>query len=399
MPAQPPVGTHERRHLFVRSSTDRLVLGVAGGFARKFGVDAYLIRIGLLLLTLTGGLGVILYLGCWAVSAAATDNVAVAPVDPRLASARSLAAVAATGALLLAARNIDLWPGDALMGPAVVVASGSALVWYRSRGESDVTDPLERVLQGRATPLRSLAGGALAFAGVVALVARGVKLEQLPAALAAVAMALAGAAVLIGPYLGRLTTHIRDEERARIRDVERNDMAAQLHDSVLQTLALMQRATDDPRRMLMLARRQERELRSWLYDNRSGVTIGTLNARAVGIAAEVELDHGLPVDLVVVGDCELTAVIESLLLAVREATVNAAKHSKADQVSIYVEVEPNVVTAFVRDKGVGFDEARIGGDRRGVALSIRDRVERAGGRAMLESGPGRGTEWELMVPR
>jgi signal transduction histidine kinase len=255
------------------------------------------------------------------------------------------------------------------------------------------------VLQGRATPLRSLAGGALAFAGVVALVARGVKLEQLPAALAAVAMALAGAAVLIGPYIGRLTAHVRDDERERIRDVERNAMAAQLHDSVLQTLALMQRATDDPRRMLMLARRQERELRSWLYNDKSDVTIGTLSTRAEEIAAEVELDHGLPVDLVVVGDAELTTATESLLLAVREATVNAAKHSSADQVSIYLEVEAHVITAFVRDKGVGFDAATIGSDRRGIAISIRDRIERAGGRAVLESGPGQGTEWELTVPR
>ncbi len=103
--------------------------------------------------------------------------------------------------------------------------------------------------------------------------------------------------------------------------------------------------------------------------------------------------------MVVVGDAELTSATESLLLAVREATVNAAKHSTADQVSIYVEVEPHVVTAFVRDKGVGFDVASITSDRRGIALSIRDRLERAGGQALLKSGPGQGTEWELTVPR
>ena len=121
-----------------------MVLGVAGGFARKYGVDAYLIRIGLLLLTLTGGIGVILYLGCWAVSTAATDDDVGAPINPQLASARSLAAVAATGAVLVAARNVGLWPGDALMLSAVIVASGSALVWYRSRSAGDVSDPLER---------------------------------------------------------------------------------------------------------------------------------------------------------------------------------------------------------------------------------------------------------------
>ena len=152
------------------------------------------------------------------------------------------------------------------------------------------------------------AASRLALAGVVALVARGVRVEQLPAALAALAMALAGAAVLIGPYLGRLTAQLRDEERARIRDQERNDMAAHLHDSVLQTLALMQRAAADPRRMVMLARRQERELRSWLYDVKASATVGSLSARAEGIAAEIELDHGLPVDLIVVGDVTVDAV-------------------------------------------------------------------------------------------
>jgi signal transduction histidine kinase len=314
-------------------------------------------------------------------------------------SARSIAVVAATGGLLMTARNVGVWPGDTIMVPAVVVASGSALLWYRGRDSHPDSDPLERVLQGRATPLRVIGGVALALAGVVALVARGVRVEQLPAALAALAMALAGAAVLIGPYVGRLTTQLRNEERARIRDQERNDMAAHLHDSVLQTLALMQRAAADPRRMVMLARRQERELRSWLYDSKTTAAVGSLSARAEGIAAEVELDHGMPVDLIVVGDVETTPSVDALLLAVREATVNAAKHAGADLVSIYIEVEPSTITAFVRDKGMGFDAASIRDDRRGIAMSIRDRIERVGGRAELDSAPGAGTEWELVVPR
>ena len=176
-------------------------------------------------------------------------------------------------------------------------------------------------------------------------------------------------------------------------------MAAHLHDSVLQTLALMQRAAADPRRMVMLARRQERELRSWLYDVKASAAVGSLSARAEGIAAEVEIDHGLPVDLIVVGDVTVTPSVDALLLAVREATVNAAKHAEADLVSIYIEVEPHAITAFVRDKGVGFTVTEIGDDRRGIAMSIRDRIARVGGRAVLESAPGAGTEWELVVPR
>jgi signal transduction histidine kinase/phage shock protein PspC (stress-responsive transcriptional regulator) len=389
----------ERRAEFARSSTDRMLFGVCGGVARRYGVDAYVVRIALLLLTLTGGLGVVLYMVGFALSRPPDELPTPQVLEPNLVSARTIAVAAASGGLLMTARNIGLWPGDTIMVPAVVVASGSAMLWYHGRESHPEGDPLERVLQGRATPLRALGGVALALAGVVALVARGVRVAQLPAALAALAMALAGAAVLVGPYIGRLTTQLRDEERARIRDQERNDMAAHLHDSVLQTLALMQRAASDPRRMVMLARRQERELRSWLYDSKATAAIGSLTARAEGIAAEVELDHGMPVDLIVVGDIEVTAAVDALLLAVREATVNAAKHAQADLVSVYVEVEPHSVTAFVRDKGVGFSAADIGDDRRGIAMSIRDRIERVGGRAVLDSAPGAGTEWELVVPR
>jgi signal transduction histidine kinase/phage shock protein PspC (stress-responsive transcriptional regulator) len=389
----------DHRIEFSRSSTDRVLLGVCSGVARRYGVDTYVVRIALLLLTLTGGLGVVLYLVGWAISTPPDDAQGRAVAEQGTMSARSGAVAAAAGGVLMTARNLGLWPGDGIMVPAVVVASGSALLWYRGRDLHPEGDPLERVLQGRTTPVRALAGVALALSGLVALVAGGVHVEQLPAALAALAMALAGAAVLIGPYVARLTTQLRDEERARIRDQERNDMAAHLHDSVLQTLALMQRAAADPRRMVMLARRQERELRSWLYDVRASAAAGSLSARAEVIAADVELDHGLPVDLVVVGDAEVTPGVDALLLAVREATVNAAKHSDADLVSIYIEVEPTSVTAFVRDKGVGFAPSEVAEDRRGIAMSIRDRIERAGGRAVLDSASGAGTEWELAVPR
>ncbi|HSB86382.1 MAG TPA: PspC domain-containing protein [Ilumatobacteraceae bacterium] len=384
---------------FDRSATDRVLFGVCGGFARRHGIDTYVVRIALLVLTLTGGLGVVLYLLGWVMSSAPDDSRD--GEAPCVLPGRSAAIAAGTGAVLMGARNVGLWPGDAIMIPAVVVASGSALLWYRGRDLHPEGDPLERVLQGHTTPVRALGGVALAIAGVVALVAGGVHVEQLPAALAALAMALAGAAVLVGPYIARLTTQLRDEERARIRDQERNDMAAHLHDSVLQTLALMQRAAADPRRMVMLARRQERELRSWLYDGRgvASATTGSLSARADEMAADVELVHGLPVDLVVVGDAEMTPPVEALLQAMREATVNAAKHARAELVSVYVEVEPNGVTAFVRDKGLGFVADGIGVDRHGVTMSIRDRLERVGGRAVLDTAPGAGTEWELVVPR
>jgi signal transduction histidine kinase/phage shock protein PspC (stress-responsive transcriptional regulator) len=376
-----------------------MLFGVCGGAARRYGVDAYVVRLALLLLSLAGGIGVVLYVIGFAVSRPPERVPVPNTVEPALVSMRSIAAAAGCGALLMTARNLHVWPGDAIMAPAVVVSAGSALLWYRGRDASPERDPLERVLEGRATPLRAIGGVALALTGVVALVAGGVRFAQLPAALAALAMALAGAAVLVGPYIGRLTTQLRDEERARIRDQERNDMAAHLHDSVLQTLALMQRAAADPRRMVMLARRQERELRSWLYDSKAASVAMSLSARAEGIAAQVEMDHGMPVDLIVVGDVEVGPAVDALLLAVREATVNAARHSGADLVSIYIEVEQRTITAFVRDKGIGFVAAEVATDRKGIAMSIRDRIERVGGHAVLDSARGAGTEWELVVPR
>ena len=176
-------------------------------------------------------------------------------------------------------------------------------------------------------------------------------------------------------------------------------MAAHLHDSVLQTLALMQRAAADPRRMVMLARRQERELRSWLYDTTSSSESGSLAARAEGMAAEVELDHGMPIDLVVVGDVAVTPAVDALLLAVREATVNAAKHSGADKIDVYAEVGEHAVEVFVRDRGRGFDLDAVPEDRWGVRGSILDRMTRHGGTATIRSRPGGGTEVRLEVPR
>jgi signal transduction histidine kinase len=208
-----------------------------------------------------------------------------------------------------------------------------------------------------------------------------------------------GVAVVLGPYAGRLLTDLRSAERERIRTEERAEIAAQLHDSVLQTLALMQRSSGDPRRMVLLARRQERELRLWLYGGGTPESPRTLAEHAQDLATEIELDHDLPVDLVVVGDCAVDDAARALLAAVREAAVNAAKHSDGDQVTIYVEVAPTTLSAFVRDKGRGFDASAVLPDRRGIAESIRGRLERCGGRSRLEATPGGGTEWELEVPR
>jgi signal transduction histidine kinase len=150
--------------------------------------------------------------------------------------------------------------------------------------------------------------------------------------------------------------------------------------------------------MVLLARRQERELRSWLYGGRITTGDRTLAEQAEALAAEIELDHDLPVELVVVGDHPMDAAAAALLGAVREAAVNAAKHGGVDEVAIYVEVSDGSLVAFVRDKGRGFDPEGVPPDRHGIEASIRARLDRSGGRSRLETAPGAGTEWELEVP-
>ena len=180
-------------------------------------------------------------------------------------------------------------------------------------------------------------------------------------------------------------------------------MAAHVHDSVLQTLALIQRASDDPQQIIRLARAQERELRAWLFEGRApGAISEEVASLAEGVALvqrNVEADHGITVQVVVVGDCALNDPLRALLDAAKEATVNAAKWSGADQVSVFAEVEADRVMLFVRDRGRGFDPTEVPEDRQGIAQSIRARIERAGGTVEIRSARGEGAEVALAMPR
>ena len=175
-------------------------------------------------------------------------------------------------------------------------------------------------------------------------------------------------------------------------------MATRVHDSVLQTLALIQRNSGDPREVVRLARHQERELRSWLFPDSAAAPPGTLKGALDLVGAEVEDLHGVPVEVIAVGDCPVDNGLDALVLATREAVVNAVKFSGAASVSVYAEVEPKKVTVFVRDRGVGFRLEDVLSDRRGIAESIRGRMQRHGGRAEIRSAPGEGTEVELGMP-
>jgi signal transduction histidine kinase len=345
----------------------RVAAGVAGGIGEALGVDPNLVRLVFALLALAGGAGVVLYIAAW--FAMSDERRRRQPWVPVL-----LLVVA--GSLALSALGLSV---RAVVGLALV-AGGLALIWRRS-GSLRPDAPL------------SLAGLGLAAGGVFVLLTGG----GAPASFLAPG-AVAGALLLVvAPWLWQLGLERDAGRTARIRTEERAEVAARVHDSVLQTLALVQRHADDPRRVAALARRQERELRSWLY---GGAANGdTLTAALAAAAADVEELHGVRIELASSGDCPFGEDVQPLVLAAREAMANAAKFSGADEISVYTEVEDGSLAVFVRDRGVGFDRAAVAPDRRGLADSIEARLRRAGGDATIVSVPGEGTEVELTLPR
>ncbi|MDP9234111.1 MAG: PspC domain-containing protein [Actinomycetota bacterium] len=391
--------------LFVRSPTDRVLTGVAAGLAGRFGMDPLVIRLGFVVLALAGGAGIILYAVLWLLS---TDGAAPAPVKLAPdAVVRRLIAVGlmVTGALLLL-RAAGIWFGDALVWPVMLAAAGSVLIW--TRGDADERArwsrlaarlpgrPVQTVLTGPVSVLRVLGGGLLIVAGMGAFLAAHDALAAARNVLFSVAVTVIGVGLVFGPWLLRLARQASEERRKRIRSEERAEMAAQLHDSVLQTLALIQR-TDDRDEAVALARGQERELRAWLY-GRAG-TNDVVSGALDEMAGRVERLHHVSVDTVVVGDTRLDDKLRAVVDACGEATMNAAKHSGAKQIAVFVEIEPELVTAYVRDDGKGFDPSTVPEDRRGIADSIVGRIERNGGTASIVSAVGEGTDVEISLPR
>jgi len=290
-----------------------------------------------------------------------------------------MAVVAAVAAAGLGLRGLGLSTHVAIA--LVLIACGFALIWWRSGS----------LRPGAPLPL---AGLGLVAVGAAVLVTGGGSSSSFLAP-GAIGLALL---LIVGPWLWQLALERDAERTARIRTEERAEVAARVHDSVLQTLALIQRHAEEPRRVASLARRQERELRGWLYGD--GASEGDTLAGALGAAAsEIEELHGVRVELARGGDCPLGDELRPLVLAAREAMANAAKFSGADEIAVYAEADDERVAVYVRDRGAGFDRAAVPPDRRGLAESIEGRMARAGGSAKVVSSPGAGTEVELVLPR
>ena len=336
--------------LFERSEHDRVVAGVCGGLAARLGVDATLVRLVFALLALAGGAGILLYFALWAYGEGWRTWAAAA-------------LIAAAGAMLLLALGLS---STAVVGATLLVAGFATVV---IRGGS--------LRPGGSLPIL---GVTLLLAGAVIFLGTNGKSGPF-----IVPGAVVGALVLVvGPWIWQLTS----ERTERIRIQERAEVAARIHDSVLQTLALVQRHASDPQRVASLARRQERELRRWLYG--SGVAEVALLVDALAdAAADVEELHGVRVEVANAGDAALDDAVGQLVLAAREAMTNAAKFSGADEVFVYAESGQEGIAVFVRDAGVGFDRTAVPPDRHGIAESIEGRMKRAGGTATIVTALGR----------
>ena len=393
-----------------------MIGGVAAGLAEHLGLPVMPVRIGFVVAALCGGVGILFYAGLWLTmpverhfdrSAPGLESAARSGMRPgrrrRWADVGPVVAIGAVGVGLFvllggfAGSMLFIWP-------LVMFLGGVALLWWQA-------DQAQRERwwndQGRVTPLRALFGHgspssyARVIGGLLLIVLSVMTFVlssgDVRSALAVGAVTLISLVVLIvilGPLIFRLAADLSEERDERVRSQERADVAAHLHDSVLQTLALIQKSSNDPATVARLARAQERDLRGWLYDD-SPAASESAAAAMREIAADVEDTTGVPVEVVCVGD--RPTIDPALLGATREALFNAAKHSGAPRVDLYAELgEVNEV--FVRDRGVGFDPEKIAADRHGVRDSIIARMKRHGGSAQVITNPGGGTEVRLRMP-
>jgi signal transduction histidine kinase len=366
------------------------------------------------------GLGIAFYAGLWI----------VLPADARFDDAPPGLESASRGGRRPGSlrRMVDVGPAIALMAlafgallliqavfgraavfwPMVIAVAGVALLWrqadevQRERwlDTSGRLDPVGAVFGrgGWAAYARVAAGVALVLAALTLFNLRSGSIAMARDVTAAGALTLLGFGIVVGPWFYRLATDLSAERAERVRSQERADVAAHLHDSVLQTLALIQQNASDGTLVARLARSQERDLRAWLYAGESTDERTVASALRL-LAAEIEDAHGVSVEVVTVGDCELVESLRPVVAATREAVTNAAKHAGTGHVDVYAEISATALDVYVRDRGVGFDPGASSGDRHGIRNSILGRMARHGGNADVRSSPGEGTEVRMHQPR
>jgi signal transduction histidine kinase len=348
-----------------RRRTNRVLAGVAGGIADELGVRDGYVRAAFLTLSMLWGLGVALYILYWLGTYERVADTDPKDIDNRQAAGLGLAFVG----LVLLLGAIGTWPNPVLVLTAFALSFGTAAITDPSS-----PGPLAALMSPgveKVSRVRLLLGVALLAGGIVMFSTAVGQVFEFGVVFLAVFLTGLGVTIAFGPWVRRLLTDLSQERSERIRQEERAEVAAHLHDSVLQTLALIQRS-DDPQRMAMLARHQEAELRDWLYGTVPLDGVDLVSTALKQAAAKVEEDFQIPIDLVTVGDHAVDERGRALVAATTEA--------------------------MVTDQGNGFDPTAVAEDRRGIAESMRARMERVGGTVSIESEPGEGTEVMLGLP-
>lgn len=398
--------------------------GVCLGLSRHLGIAVPVVRVFMILLTLAAGLGLLLYLWLWIfvpgqaeptpaaarrglsgpaiaqdeeASQHAEADAATSPAGSRKMQ-RTVDALTSSpevllGGLLLAAGGLILAqmlgvPLDwRLILPPVIILAGVILAW--SQLDTAGAEGTERTVA-----FWQVAAGAFLVLVAMLVIAGGLTGPgELLVGVVVAAMLVAGLALVLAPWLIKLYRTSQVERARAVAEAERADIAAHLHDSVLQTLAMIQKQQANPGTVEQLARSQERQLRSWLY-RQSAAQTGTLKDQILAVAAELEELHETPVEVVAVGESS-GQHYQALVGASREAILNALKH--AGPASVYIESGATGDAVFIRDRGAGFDVDSIDADRFGVRESMIGRMQRAGGSARIRSTE-RGTEVQLHLP-
>jgi len=406
---------------FARAEQGRLIGGVASGLAAHLRLTVLAVRIAFAVLSAINGFGVVLYLALWWFTPTSSDVRTDERTAPAGLAAHERSGLRTSGrlrgrggdvgqlvALVLVAVGLALLVQGTSFGfapqvtiPILVAAGGVVLVWFSAdtevRRRSAIRSPkapwLGAIVErdGKTAVLQMVLGCIVVGFGLLLFLAGQGELGATLNGLAGLLVLLLGVGLVAAPWIWQAWQNLQDERRARIVNEERADVAAHLHDSVLQTLALIQKQANDPREVVRLARAQERDLRAWLYEEEQD-TEQSLAAALRRAAAEVEERHGIPVEVVTVGDGAVDDAGSALLRAAREAIVNAAKHSGALDIDVYLEAASDGSEIFIRDRGAGFSLDDVPVDRLGVRGSIVGRMERHGGQARIRSTPGEGTE-------
>ena len=358
-----------------RESKGRWIGGVAAGLAVNLRWPVAAIRTLFIVTSVFGGIGVVAYAAYWAVLPAREDD------DSDTARLLAFAALVIGGFLLL---PVSPWMQVGL--PLAVMAIGATVVWTR-------VQPTGRVRRDGMQWTALLLGLLLVLVGVVGLAATGLGIQSVLRVSAVAVLLLVGVGLITMPWIAGLYRELMTERQERVRSQTRAELATQVHDSVLQTLTLIRKHAEDPERVITLARAEERHLRAWLYDP-VGDPDQMLSAALADVAARVEQDYPVTVEVVCVGDAELDETGRAVVAAAAEAVLNAAKHA-GGTISVYAEVDEGL-RVYVRDRGPGFDLDSVPADRRGISESMRGRMQRAGGTCVIRSND-RGTEVALEV--